>query len=377
MSSARGDARKSVCHVTTAHPVDDHRIYHKECVTLAGAGYAVTLIAPHDRGERRSGVEIIPLPTSTRHPLRRMAQRSLAAYRLARAVEADLYHFHDPDFLPYAALLARAGKKVIYDAHEDVPRQILTKHWIRPALRAPAARAVGRVEAAVVRRLSAVICADPANVERFAALSDRVVLVANYPRLDEIAPAKEQPSDRLVCYVGGISRVRGSVELVDAMTMVDGRLLLAGPVSPRSLLPVLEARAGWRRVAYEGRLPRAGVVALLERARVGALPLHAIPNYVVALPVKLFEYMAAGIPVVATNVSPWSDIITRHDCGLLVPVGDARALAEGINRLLDDPELAREMGKRGRQAAERHYGWPSQATSLLELYAALLRPVGA
>ena len=372
MSAGGGDSQKRVCHITTTHAADDHRILHKECTTLAAAGYDVTLIAPHDRQEQRAGVRIVPLPAPARHPVRRMAQRSLAAYRLARATDADLYHFHDPDFLPFAALLARRGKKVIYDAHEDVPRQILTKDWIRPSLRPRVSGALGRMEAGVVKRLSAVICADPLNIGRFDALSERVVLVANYPRLDEIAPVAWALRERLVCYVGGISRVRGSVELVDAMAAVDARLLLAGPVSPGSLLAALEARAGWQRVAFEGLLPRAGVVALLGRAQVGALPLHAIPNYVVALPVKLFEYMAAGIPVVASDVSPWSDVIRRHDCGVCVPVEDASALAAGLSELLDDPVRARAMGERGRRAAEQHYSWDTQAASLLELYAALL-----
>ena len=371
MSSARTAARR-VCHVTTTHPVDDHRILHKECATLAQAGYEVTLIAPHDRGERRLGVDIVPLLARPGHPVRRMARQSLAAYRLARALDADLYHFHDPDFLPYAVLLARRGKRVVYDVHEDVPRQILTKPWIRPALRAVVARAVGRVEAGAARRLSAIVCADPANVPRFAELSGEVVLVANYPRLDEIEPVPWDLRERAVCYVGGISRVRGSVELVDAMASVDAELLLAGPVSPPSLLSTLEGRGGWRRVAFEGRLARPGVTALLGRAQVGALPLHAIPNYVVALPVKLFEYMAAGIPVVATDVSPWSDIISRHGCGVCVPVENARALAAALTELLDDPQRARAMGDRGRHAAEAHFSWESEASKMLRLYERLL-----
>jgi glycosyltransferase involved in cell wall biosynthesis len=372
VSAAPSAAARRVCHITTTHPFDDHRIFHKECVSLAEAGYDVTLIAPHDRGETRGGVRIVPLRGIPGHPLRRMARRSVTAYRLARALDADLYHFHDPDFLPFAAALARRGKAVVYDAHEDVPAQILTKHWIRPSLRAPISRSVGRVEAAAVRRLSAVICADPLNVSRFSALSDHVVLVANYPRLDDIRPAPWEGRERAVCYVGGISDVRGSVELVDAMAHVDARLLLAGPVSPASLLTRLERSPGWPRTEFHGRLPSSGVTEILGRAQVGALPLHAIPNYVVAQPVKLFEYMAAGIPVVASDVSPWSDIIRRHACGLCVPAEDARALAAAFGELLDDPRTARAMGERGRTAAVEHYDWSVQAATLLELYGSLL-----
>ena len=361
-----------ICHITTTHPVDDARIYQKECVSLADAGYDVTLIAPHDRREQMGGVTVLPLRGTPRNQLQRMASRSRTAYRLAAALRADLYHFHDPDFLPYAALLARRGVPVIYDAHEDVPAQILTKHWIRPALRVPVSRAVGRVEAAAVRRLSAVVCADPLNVRRFEKLNERVQLVANYPRLDHIVPSPWDGRSHAVCYVGGISRIRGSLELVDAMASVDAQLLLAGPVSPASLLATLESSPGWRNVVFHGRVPSAGVAEILGRAQVGALPLHAIPNYVVAQPVKLFEYLAAGIPVVASDVPPWNAIIARHDCGRCVPPEDAGALAAAFREVLAEPGAARAMGERGRRAAEAEYDWSVQAAGLLDLYRALL-----
>jgi glycosyltransferase involved in cell wall biosynthesis len=361
-----------VCHITTTHRADDHRIFHKECTSLAEAGFDVTLIAPGDRREMVQGVEIVPLRGRPGHPVARMARRSRTAFRLARALDADLYHFHDPDFLPYAVLLARAGKRVVYDAHEDVPAQILTKHWIRPSLRPGVSGAVARVEAAAVRRLSAVVVADPMNLERFRRWHERVELVANYPRLDDITPSPWESRERAACYVGGITVIRGSAELVDAMAMVDGRLLLAGPISPESLLDTLRASPGWRNVEFHGRLPSAGVTGLLARARVGALPLHAIPNYVVAQPVKLFEYMAAGIPTVASDVAPWSDIIRRHDCGRCFAPGDVGALATALSSVLDDLPAAQAMGERGRRAAEEHYDWRVQARNLVELYTSLL-----
>jgi glycosyltransferase involved in cell wall biosynthesis len=301
-----------------------------------------------------------------------MATQSYRAYRAALGVDADLYHFHDPDFLPYARLLARRGRVVVYDAHENVAKQIMAKHWIRPFARRPTALAVGALEMAVARRLAAVVCASPDNAARFRPRCRRVEVVENFPDLSEIAPASHEPEGRQVCYVGGISRVRGAFELVDAMAAVDGELLLAGPGSPESLLPELERRPGWAKVRYQGRVPRPEVVRVLQSARVGVIPLHATPNHLVSKPVKLFEYMAAGIPVVGTDVPVWADIMREHDCGLVVPVGDAGALARAITQLLDDPTGARAMGERGRAAVERAYSWQSEARKLLALYAELL-----
>ena len=146
-----------VCHITTVHPVGDHRILHKECLSLRAAGYDVTLIAPHEGDTVAHGVPVVALPDTARNRLERMARRPLAAYRAAVALDADVYHFHDPEFLPYGVRLARGGKRVIYDAHEDVPVQMRYKEWIPAPARAGAARAFARFEAECVARMDAVV----------------------------------------------------------------------------------------------------------------------------------------------------------------------------------------------------------------------------
>jgi glycosyltransferase involved in cell wall biosynthesis len=367
------DPPRRVCQITTGHHIDDHRILGKECASLSAAGYDVTLVAPAPPGTQRPGVRVVPLDSATGNRARRMLARPLAAYRAARAADADIYHFHDADFLPQALRLARQGRRVIYDAHEDLPKQILAKAWIRPFLRTPASALAGRVELAAAGRLEAVVGAVPPIVERFRGHAPRVALVANFPRLDEIAPGPFAERERVACYVGDLSRVRGLIELVDAMEHVDAELELAGRFDSTFAASELESRPGWARVRYHGRVGRAEVAALLRRSSVGMLPLRRSPNHAISWPVKLFEYMAAGLPVVATDSEPWNAIIARHRCGVCVPPGDARALAAAITRVLDDPEEARAMGERGRAAAVASYSWESQETALLGLYEELLR----
>ena len=362
-----------VCHVTTVHHPDDHRILWKECVSLRATGYDVTLIAPAAHDTEIGGVRIVALPPASSNRARRMLARPLAAFRAALELDAALYHFHDPEFLPHAVRLARRGYPVIYDVHEDLPRQLLTKPWIRPPLRRAAARCADRVELAAVRRLSAVICSEPPYMQRLSSHARRAVLVANFPRLEEISPGPPERRGQAVCYVGDLSRIRGLVELVDAMANVSAELELAGSFDSSLKRQDLEQSPGWPRVRFHGRIGRSEIVALLQRCRVGVVPLHAVPNYVVAWPVKLFEYMAAGLPVVATDVPPWNGIIRRFDCGICVPVSDSRALATAITRLLDHADEAREMGERGRRAVAEHYSWSSQEANLLGLYEELLR----
>jgi glycosyltransferase involved in cell wall biosynthesis len=362
-----------VCHITTVHPVDDHRILHKECASLRDAGYDVTLIAPHDDDVVLDGVSVVALRGTVRNRVERMVRRPAAAYRAATAVDADLYHFHDPELLPCGVWLARAGKRVVYDAHEDVPTQIRAKEWIPTAARGGVAQSFARVEAACVARLDAVVTPSLAALDRLRPHQSRIALIANYPRLSELRPAARW-EDRLraACYVGGVTRVRGARELVDAMAHVDAELHLAGAISPPALRAELERSAGWPRVRYLGRVRHDRVPDVLAQVKVGLIPLHPVRNYVDAYPVKLFEYMAAGLPVIATDVPRWRAVLEAHDCGVCVPHASPRLLGEAITTLLDDDGRARAMGERGRRAAEERYSWETQASVLLELYRELL-----
>lgn len=362
-----------VCHITTVHPVEDHRILHKECLSLLGAGYEVTLIAPHEGDTVVHGVRVIALPDTARNRLDRMARRAHAAYRAAVALDADLYHFHDPEFLPYGVRLARRGKRVIYDAHEDVPVQMRYKEWIPARGRAGAARAFARLEAECVARMDAVVTPSVMALDRLHRRQPRALLVANYPRLEEIRPAARwSDRERAACYVGGISRVRGAPWLVDATAHLDAELHLAGTFESPTLQRELERSEGWSRVRYAGRLAREEVAALLARVKVGVIPLQPIANYVDAYPVKLFEYFAAGLPVVATDVPRWRAVLEAHDCGVCVPFGRPELLGAAITRVLDDDEAARAMGERARRAAEERYSWETQAAALVALYDELL-----
>lgn len=364
---------RRVCHITTVHPADDHRILHKECVSLREAGYDVTLVAPDTENTTIKGVPVVGFHVPARNRVERTLRRPHAAYRAAVALDADLYHFHDPDFLPYATRLARAGKRVIYDAHEDVRTQIRYKDWLPGPSRAAVARAIARLEAACVARLDALVSPSLAALERLTPHQPKAVLVANYPRLNEAdAVPAWQDRRRAACYVGGITRVRGAQALVDAMAHADAELYLAGPISPPELRHELERSAGWPRVRYLGRVAPECVQDLLARARVGVIPLQPIPNYRVAYPVKLFEYLAAGLPVVATDVPLWRKLLEAHGCGICVPPDSPRRLAEAITTLLDDDDGARAMGQRARRAAEQHYSWQSQADALIGLYKELL-----
>lgn len=365
-----------VCILTTVHQPFDTRIFHKQAKTLVKAGYDVTLIAQHSKDEVVDGVKIVTLPRP-RNRLTRMFSLAWRAFRLACQHKADIYHFHDPELIPVGLLLKLQGKRVIYDVHEDVPKHILSKEWIPKPLRRLVAGGARLAEGLASWALDGIVSATPPIASRFP--SSKTVIVQNFPILNELVvqdptPYWERPAN--VVYVGDITLIRGIREMVQAMSLLpddlDAQLILAGTFSPPSLETEVSALSGWERVKFLGWQDRKSVAQLLGKSRVGLVLFHPEPNHLEAQPNKLFEYMSAGLPVIASDFPLWREIVAGERCGLLVDPLNPKAIAEAIQWILDHPEEAEEMGRRGQKAVPERYNWNTEAAKLISLYRRLL-----
>ncbi|MEW5987750.1 MAG: glycosyltransferase family 4 protein [Chloroflexota bacterium] len=355
----------------------DTRIFHKECRTLVAAGYRVSLVASHGRAETVGGVEMVPLPVYSRRAAR-IALSPWRVFRLARALKADLYHFHDPELLPVGVLLKwTTGARVIYDAHENYAQQMAARGWMPAYLRGLVPWLVGRLEQAAVRAFDAVVCA----TEHIAALfpQAKALVVKNYPLFDLTArPLSERPyaaDNCRIIYTGGWSGHRGVCEIVEALGYVknpDVRLSLLG----RCPDPHVQERAsrlpGYAKVDYYGMLPYDQLYEQLQAAAVGMVCNQPRHDYDLAQPNKLFEYMSAGLPVIASNFPLWREIVAGNQCGLMVDPTQPSAIAEAIDHLLANPETRRQMGANGRQAILTRYNWTVEGQKLVDLYDELL-----
>jgi glycosyltransferase involved in cell wall biosynthesis len=366
-----------VAHLTSVHPADDVRIFVKECRSLVVAGYEVFLVAQGLEPKVVGGVRVLNV-AKPRNRMERATRTAWSVLRLSRRLRADIYHFHDPELIPVGILLKLLGHRVIYDVHEDLPRQIRDKPWIHPLLRAPIARLASMGESLAGRAFDAIVAVTPTIAARFP--SSSTVLVRNFPILEELAPASHADpyptrSDTLA-YVGGIAAARGAHQLVGAMNLVSKRhsprLVMAGRFQPPALADELAAIPGWDHVDAAGWLGRAEIAGLLGSARIGLVTFLPTPNNRDGYPTKLFEYMAAGLPVVASDFPGWREFVDGADCGLLVDPQDPASIAAAIDRLLDEPVEAEAMGVRGQRAIVEQYSWEAESGHLLDLYARLV-----
>jgi glycosyltransferase involved in cell wall biosynthesis len=363
---------KKITHLTSAHFRYDTRIFVKMCTSLAMHNYQVSLVVADGKGnETKNKVNIYDIGIKTDNRLSRMTHTVKKIFEEAVKLDSDIYHLHDPELIPIGLKLKRMGKTVIFDSHEDVPKQMLGKPYLNAPLRHLIGKTFSLYEQYACQRLDGIIAATPFIRDKFLKINPNTVDVNNFPMLGELHNATAWKNKKQqVCYVGGIEKVRGIHEIVQAMnfTKTDVRLQLAGTFSEPKVEQTVKGYTSWSKVDSLGFLDREGVRSTLSQSVAGLVTLHPIVNYIDALPVKMFEYMSAGIPVIASNFLLWREIIEGNDCGLCVDPLKPEAIAEAIDFLILNPDRAKISGENGYKAVQNVYNWTIEEAKLLDFY---------
>lgn len=340
--------------VTTVHWPDDTRIRERLIRTLARAfevHYATKAPGPTDSSdlhhvELRGG----------------RIRRNIEAFRLMLRPGWDVIVVHDPELLLGALLVVLTRRrKVVFDVHEDYPAVVHTRAWIPSWARSPLDLMVRSVMRLAEGRMH-VSLAEPGYARGF--VREHPVF-PNFPRTSEYPPVQETRLDEAL-YLGDATLERGLDTAITACTLADVSFRIVGRVSPE----VEELAAAAATVKLEGTLPNPEALRLVCNAAVGLVPLRDEPNYRHSQPTKLLEYLALGVPVVATDLPGTRELVDGLDAVRIVPPGDAAAMAGAILESLT--ESARQ--EASAQAAEIRdaFQWPDER--VLSFYTSLLNP---
>ena len=369
-----------VCHISTVHPLSDVRIVQRECRSLACSGFEVHLVIPTDVCGMQENVHI--------HPIRRLHNRWLriafmpwVALRTALKTDSMIYHFHDPELLPMCFVMRWVlGKRVVYDVHEAVSRQILSKEWLPRWSRRIISTTYRMLEALLTPGQTIVL----ANENCARDYGSSAYLVRNFPRLDEPPASAPRNVHRgtppLLIYVGGVSRDRGAMIYLHLAHQLlrrghSFRMAIIGGYAKSygtALTAAIGAMTLQGTVTLTGRMEHAKAMELVSQATIGLCLLLPIPNYTTCLATKILEYMSLGTAVLASNFDVWRSYVEGEGAGLMADPCKLEHVVAACERMIADPDATRAMGERGYAAVRARYNWSSEFDTLKRCYDDLL-----
>ncbi len=365
----------------------------KEATSLADSGYAITIFCWDRAGEFdpretiTSGVQIVRIQNIRSEygigarQIMRLPWFWSALRPYLNQLKPDLVHCHDFDTLPAGLLWGRLHRKpVVYDAHEYYAE------LCRPRLYGRTGNILYRLiqfsEHRAARMASAVVTVDETLGAIYRQQNRTLKIIGHYPfRSFATRPARVFSKDQLnLIYVGRLSRDRGLLYyhklLLELLARdIPARLHLAGAFTPQSELTWISDLTNDLdpQVTFHGWTKYSDLPDLLASADIGLAVLMPDPRYVAAVPVKLFEYMAAGLPVIASNFPPIAEIVVDAQCGILVdPLGDPGAVAEQLTEWWRMPKIPIELGSNGHRSVQEKYNWEQLSLQLDELYKSLI-----
>ncbi|MGC5077826.1 glycosyltransferase [Agrococcus sp. DT81.2] len=363
-----------VAHLSSVHSWSDNRIHFREAASLQAAGADVVVVANAPQFPAKAIAAVHALRLRRRALRMLISSAEAVAYAIRRRV--DVAHLHDPELVPFIPVLKAFGIKVVYDAHEDLLEQIGNKPYL-PRRTKHLAQTLARPLIRLAGTADLIVTATKKVAERFPPA--KTVVVHNYPLLSPSAPVIPDIDERefAVVYVGALSEARGAITMLDALehrAFPQGwRLLLAGGGHPE-LLARMKSHPGWGAVDFLGEVAPTEARTLMERARIGLAVLHDNPAYREALPTKMFEYFASGMPAIVSDFSLWRDIVERWDCGVVVAPDSPEALADAIARYVSEPDLLKRHAENAARAAKSEFNWAPEAAHLVTAYRALRTP---
>lgn len=368
----------SVIHFTTVHSRDDTRVRFKEAESMA-ARYRdqVALFVMDGRGCDRdagSSLRIVDMGARPRGRIGRILRGNWRAFWAIRAAAPRIAQFHDPELIPAGLMLKLLGIKVIYDIHEDVPKQVLCKTYIRSALlRRVISEIMRALELYAVQRFDAAVVAVESIGRRF--LRQKVVLIRNFPRADLMVRNREAANPKkhfIVSYAGSLTEARGIPDLVVAMEHLPDQvhLQLFGSWYPAELEGACRALPGWSKCKFLGRVPHDEMVVRMQEAHLGVQLTHDIPNHTGGLATKVFEYLFLEVPVVMSDTAEKRTIY--GDLVHYAEPGNPQAIADVIGSVVADYESIRDQMQDVAFRVREQFSWEAEAERLAELYDQLL-----
>lgn len=357
-----------IIHITSVHPQNDNRILYKECSILAENNYDVTLVVAGAKNETINNVKIIGYEKSNGGRIKRILKTSFwDMLKKCNELHGDIYHFHDPELIFVGLYLKAKGKKVIYDIHENNPAAILSKPYLKSSIiKILLSKVFHLFEQISSVFFDALVTARPDITDNFK--HKKIITLRNFPVLSDLSKYKKIDINKTkpsVIYVGGMTKLRGINQLLDAFEELDAyELWLLGPIGERELQERIEN--GCKNVIYFGIVEAYEVFPYIDKADMGVITFLEAPNHVNTLATKPFEYMACGKPMIMSHFLYWKE--TFQDSSLYVNPLNSHEIADKVKELFSNDKLMKMMGEKNSKLSQEKFNWQKESIKMLNLY---------
>ncbi|MBD3269964.1 glycosyltransferase, partial [Candidatus Peregrinibacteria bacterium] len=382
------------------HGVYDDRIYWKEAVSLKKGGYEVHVVAMGNKNESGitdEGIFYTQLERKTYFKSRVINKLYKILFKkefhheilkAAKEIGAGVYHFHDVNLNKIVKGLKQITPVpiIINDVHEPYPENIIDyKSYSKKigVLNQFISSRIKLLEKKASRYYDHIIATEEVVASKFVSYTcvNRVSVLYNYFMDDQFETDGTDEKRYDGIYTGSITKIRGAIEIIEAIGIVKRQIptikfLFLGKIHCDSLKDEMNYKIN--RLGLETNIFIVDSVPFNEvghyylKSKVGFGIFKDNKTHRTILPIKTFEYMAFGLPIICSYFSVMGKYVTKHNCGILVDPDKPEQIATGFIQLLTNNQAVSEMGSLGRNAVNNFYTWNSEEKKLLKIYSKLL-----
>lgn len=396
-NSDPAQAKKTICMLSCLHPLKDDRIYWKEAVSLARNGYHVAHIGVSDKEYdiiTEHGIRLISLKRIRyfQNPFADKIFRTItfkpniynAILKVAATIQADVYHFHDYQINRIGRKLKELTQKpkVIYDVHEPYPeiiRYLNKSTGFVKLFRIIYSKYLENWQNKCALYYEAILTTEENVASSFSKIigSDKVKVINNYCDLESPHLNAETNKEYDLIYIGGISSWRGIFEMLEVsrLAKLQGyniKILFLGHFKElylkQKVLKFIDNHKIQEYFEYLENVPHHGVSNYLFKSKIGLCIFRDNPVYRIIMPIKIFEYMAFGIPVICNNFGHAGKIIQEENCGIVLSNPNPSAILRSIVEILNDKNEFSELSANAKRAFQTKFRWTIIEKELLNFY---------
>jgi glycosyltransferase involved in cell wall biosynthesis len=365
-----------VCHVISGYIRDNGRVFQRQCKSLQKFGFEVSLLTNDGEiDEIKDGIRIYSCKRFWKNRFKVLFFAKYQFLESAINIDADIYQLHSPELISLGLSLQKIGKKVVYDAHEDLPRHILEKEWLPLFSRKFISFFVEKFMRRYLSKYNHIISPHLHVINDLKSINSSCTLITNFPIVNtkrSFSLNKYLAREKTLCYTGTVYEYSNQEFILKALNDIsDLKYRTVGYISDQQLDQLSNIKS-YSRCNFGALIPFNQMNNFYDNTIIGIV----VYDYKLNLGNKLgsygtnkiFEYMEAGIPFICTDYELWKLIIDKYNCGIYVEPQNTNQIRDALNFLLTNPEKAYEMGQNGRKAVMQEYNWEKEEISYIEIF---------